>query len=459
MFAVFVVSLHGQPTAVEADLALRLRTAFEQVLPAASRTQAEQSVEPLRSKLKKAIGIHRVSQTVRATLFAPSPGGQMYPLLILLNPECTSQAPAYAQRGFLTACLNQAQEPDLLAGITRQGRIQHDIARLLAMPGFDRNRIAVVGHGATPVIAAALFPQFTQVAVDSPSIAGELVHGIARFADSLELLALAAPRPMLVNNAKTALTDSLRHHYRLYEAGDKLFFDSSPLQWLAPNAQPGPTLAPKDIELPAESTTPDSKYSIGQMTGISLPTTRMTMALKIALSQEITFQTQPGIQIPATAFRAGPDGGNQANGTLIAFSDQGRAGLSEDEIVKEAHRKNWDVFAVDPRGLGDMKLADQAAIHIASFQLGEYFPSRQATDVARLIDLVARPTASKRSAVYARGPKSTLISALIAPTTEAEWILLRDPATSFEIDPPFYPNIDLKTLLQNPKFVGEPRFE
>jgi len=459
VFAVFLVTLHGQSAAVQADLALRLRTAYEQIPRAASRTQAEQSVNPLRSKLKQAIGIHRVSQVVRATLFSPSPAGHSYPLLLLLVPECTSQAPAYAQRGFLTVCVNQTQEPDLLAGITPQGRIQHDIARVLAMPGFDRNRMAVAGHGTTAVIAAALFPEFTQIAVEAPRIDSELIHGIANFADTLELLAVAAPRPMLVNNASTALTDSLRDRYRFYEAGDKLFLDSSPLQWLAPNVQPGPTLAPENIELPAESTIPDLKSSIQQISGIPLPAARMTMALRVALSQEITFETQPGIHIPATVLRAGPAGGNHSNGTLIAISDQGRTGLIEDEIIKEAHRKNWDVVAVDPRGLGDMKLTDEAASQIASFQLGEYFPSRQATDVARIIDFIARPMVNKRSAIYARGPKSTLIAAFAAATTDAEWILLRDAAISFEIDPPFNPNFDLQTLLHNPKFAGETRFE
>lgn len=459
IFASFVAALYGQPAAIEADVAFRLRSAFEQIPRPANRTQAEQSVEPLRAKLKHAIGLHRVSQAVRFTILAPSPLVAGPPLLILLVPECAAQAPVFARRGFLTVCVNQMQAPSFLAGITAQGRIQHDIARVLSMPNIDRSRIMLVGQGPAAVIAAALFPQFTQIAIDSPSIDGEAIHGIAHFADTLQLLALAAPRSMLVSKANTTLTDPLRDHYRLYEAGDKLFLDSDPLQWLEPNGPPVAILAPEDIELPAQPATNDSKLSLPQIAGTPLPAARMTMALNLALVQQITFRTQSGIEIPVTVFRSGPTGGGQAQGTLIAMSDQGRASLSEDEVVKEAYRRNWDVFAVDPRGLGAMRLTDEVATRIASFQLGEYFPSRQVTDVARIVDFIARPTTTKRSGIYARGPRSSLIAALLAPNTPAEWIFLRDPAASFEFDPPFYPGFDLQTLLQNTKFVAEPRFD
>ena len=100
-----------------------------------------------------------------------------------------------------------------------------------------------------------------------------------------------------------------------------------------------------------------------------------------------------------------------------------------------------------------MKFAGENAAQIARFQLGEYFPWRQATDIARIGN--HRVRAEYRSALDAKGQKS----ALLAATTEAEWILLRDPAPSLEVNPPFYPNFDLKTLLQNPKFVNAPRFE
>ena len=187
VLAVFAVSLSAQPAAVEADLALRLRTAFERVPHAATRAQAEQSRDPLRAKLKHAIGFHRVRQSVRATLFPPPASSHPPPLLILLVPDCPSQAPSYAQRGFLAACFNQKQEPDLLAGITPQGRIQHDLARILTLEGIDRNRFVLVGQGPTATLAAALFPDFTHIVVDSPGIGNELIHGIANFADTQDL--------------------------------------------------------------------------------------------------------------------------------------------------------------------------------------------------------------------------------------------------------------------------------
>ena len=48
------------------------------------------------------------------------------------------------------------------------------------------------------------------------------------------------------------------------------------------------------------------------------------MGLNISLRQEVTFETQPGIRIPCTVYRAGPTGGDYGNGALVAFSDDGR---------------------------------------------------------------------------------------------------------------------------------------
>jgi len=76
---------------------------------------------------------------------------------------------------------------------------------------------------------------------------------VANFADTQDLLALAAPRPMLLNDAKPSLSDPVRDHYRLYEAGAKLFLDSPPLQWLASNVQPEATPPAQELELPATS--------------------------------------------------------------------------------------------------------------------------------------------------------------------------------------------------------------
>jgi len=84
--AAIAASIYAQTTAVEADLALRLRTAFEHIVHPATRAQAEQAREPFRAKLRHAIGIHRVSQSNSATLFPPPPSNHPPPLVILLVP-------------------------------------------------------------------------------------------------------------------------------------------------------------------------------------------------------------------------------------------------------------------------------------------------------------------------------------------------------------------------------------
>ncbi|MBI2686195.1 MAG: hypothetical protein HYX27_07755 [Acidobacteria bacterium] len=454
------VSLAAQPAAVEMDLEARLRSAFDRVAHPVTRAQAEQVQESIRERLRLAIGIQRVSQPVRATAFFPEQSPA--PAVLLLRPDCEAQGREFVRRGIAAVCI-QAEAPastaDLLGGITPQGRVQNAVARVLrhltSRMEIDRGRIYLSGQGASGVIAAALFPEFARVVVDAPSIENTLIYGIAQFATVLDLLAISAPRPLLVDHAPQPLTSALRDHFRLFDAGGQFFVGAEPLGWLAPNAGQGVVAPPQIVELPAEPAVADPRLSLQPLAGGVLPAVQMTIGLNPHRRQEAPLQTHRGIMTPVTVYRPGPDGADPERGRLLAISDDGRASLENDEVVQEAIRRNWMVLAADPRGIGDMRLRDSNRVAISSFQLGEWLAWRQATEVARMIDFAGRPTANLRSAVYARGPNATLIAALLAATAQSgapEMIALRDPLPSLKMLPPgplapFYTAFDMETLL------------
>jgi hypothetical protein len=211
----------GQPADILADLTQRFRASMEKIQRPATRVQAERVAATLRAKLKHAIGLHRVSQTVRVSLFPPAPSNLPVPALILLTPECASKATAYAQHGFLVACTEETglpNTPDLLAGITPQARTKNGVARtlqfLLEQPSVDRSRVMLVGEGPAATLAAGLFPEFARIALTNPGIGDSLVYGIARLAETRDIVALAAPRALLLNGAAPSLVDVTLDHYR-----------------------------------------------------------------------------------------------------------------------------------------------------------------------------------------------------------------------------------------------------
>jgi hypothetical protein len=120
--------------------------------------------------------------------------------------------------------------------------------------------------------------------------------------------------------------------------------------------------------------------------------------------------------------------------TLIAISDEGEDNLADDEVVREALRRNWIVWAVDPRGMGKLRSESRTSIFVLSLWLDENFAWRQAQDVQRIIEGVGAFNQNHKAALYTRGPNSSGIAALatiLAGRNLPEWIAVRDGVRSF----------------------------
>lgn len=101
-----------------------------------------------------------------------------------------------------------------------------------------------------------------------------------------------------------------------------------------------------------------------------------------------------------------------------------------DPLVQEAHRRNWDVWAVDLRGIGELAPDKPSWVSAVSLLLGEDFGWRQGWELSRIL---AFP--GKLRAIYARGPNSSLAAlyALSMPNVrDPEWVVLHGQPVSFD---------------------------
>jgi hypothetical protein len=155
--------------------------------------------------------------------------------------------------------------------------------------------------------------------------------------------------------------------------------------------------------------------------------------LQVAPKQSVTLVTQPGFGVPVTVLRPGPKGADPERGDLIAFGDEGKDALIEDEIVQEAVRRGWMVWAVDPRGFGELRAAE-GLIFGVSLLLGENFVWRQASDIRRIAETLQVASFNHRVRIYASGKNASPAAAYVGATADTdviELILLRDPLSSF----------------------------
>ena len=402
---------------------------------------------------------------------------------------------ALAQLGMLVVELDLRSDHsklDLLAqGIPPQGLIQDDVRSALAFlksnSNVDPSRIALIGEGLAAAMAAAInrefavsvifngFPDFASVVkeIHVPSLGTVidpciLLPGILRIANSHELAALIVPRPLLMINGSDGPLRYAIDLYRMAGAYSNLSHDEASSwtsnaeyairRWLARHLlkiaelkDPTPSIIEIPVVTQLRSTTNSgtsekhaeiSVQSLAQLLGPPLLEGRFTHALNCrpgpsvyaAGDKRIQLYTQTKIGIPSTVLRPGPGGCDAARGTLIAVSDNGRSELVSDEIVLEAHKRGWIVWALDPRGIGEMVMPLEAFGSIASLLLGESFSWRQSTDILRVLQHVAGGESRYPTALYARGKVMGLAAsyvAAVAGSRELQWTALRDVAPSF----------------------------
>ena len=316
-----------------------------------------------------------------------------------------------------------------------------------------------------------------------------LVQGIIQYANNHELLAMVASRPLLIvkgshdelyplagarsvheygEEVYAALGESKRiafvedeNHGRGYQKTKREAAYGWFLRWLMqrgkgkPVSEPDTEAEPSDsLELAcfpkghiepagpgilslvgrlANDTAVEGKALHSGLLGEPVQKGKFGIGLQPNPVHRIFFLPQPGIYIPALVLRPGPTGVAPANGVLVAVDDRGKEELVSDPIIREAvARRHWMVWAIDPRGIGELESPKMGWIFGTSVLLGENFVWRQAWDIQRILER-AVDFPSHRVGLYTRGPNASLAGAyaLAMARPQPEFAVFRENFTSF----------------------------
>jgi dienelactone hydrolase len=407
----------------------------------------------------------------------------------------------------------------LLVGVAQQGFAEFEtrcaLAYLLTREEVDPRRIGITGASgggfntwitsalddriaaAVPVVGTSEFLE--QIHVCRPLDwyhAAEHCHfvpGLIRFANNHELLAMAAPKPVLIIAAADdesfplagvrQVADYGRSLYHSYGAIEKtgLVVDRREghgyqkakreaaygwfLRWLSdrgdgrPYAEPPTETAPVDAEelrcfrvghnQPAGPAMIEAVERLMRDLSPSPPlidwhavlgeTPRVPPALlKIQGAgrlERLLIPTESDLDVPAFLLR--PPG--KVRGVVVAIDDRGKEVLASDPVVREAHARGLAICAVDPRGIGESAIDKPGWVFAVSLLLGENFVGRQAWDIARVLESLQAPGAffGKPLGLYARGPNACLAATYAIDRrsgpgqAEPRWYLLCDGYVSY----------------------------
>lgn len=380
----------------------------------------------------------------------------------------------------------------LLIGVAQQGFAEYEtrcaLEYLLARPEVDPKRIGMTGASgggfntwvtvalddriaaAVPVVGTSEFAE--QIHVCRPLDwyrAAEHCHfvpGLIRYANNHELLAMAAPKPILIVTASEDQSFPLagvrdvaaygRTLYESYRAGDRisLMVDESEghgyqrrkreaaygwfLRWLMGRGDGKPLLEPHTETLPFDS--PELRcFPVGRnesagpamieavrrlahelpplpprinLPGVLGPAPSAPLA-RVRLSdkqlQRLLVPSETDLDVPAFLLR--PAG--EIRGVLVALDDRGKEALADDPVIRTAHARGWAVCGVDPRGIGESATEKTGWVFAVSLLLGENFVGRQAWDLGRMVEVLRLPGAfpGKPVGLYARGENACLAAA------------------------------------------------
>lgn len=520
---VFLVTAGAQPQAILQDLEDRALDALSSLPRAGSWAEADKQRSPLRRKLERSLGFDRASAAAAAPalLYVPKKLATGAPAVIIVSPHENPKsadaqifADSLARLGFVVLHLDMRPHHarlDLLRnGVTPQGLMQRDIrsalAYLVSRGDVDPKRIGLAGTGLAATVAAAVNEQFSAIAVtdggpdfreqlrsmralrgkDLPDTCA-LIPGLLRYAATEELLALIAPRPILAIQSAPGVAEYATDLYRSFGAAGKLRqlqetgsareIRLESYRWFARWLQERPDLSsfaetdsaaiqPVEVQLPAAppatpvTRKPVTLPALSALLGDALPQGNIGYGLQVAPVQNITLNTQRGVETPVTVYRPGPDGGNSDDGFLIALDDDGKAALSNDPVIREALRRNWMVWAVDPRGIGDMKTESESFLFAASLLLGENLVWRQAADLERIAGGLGFRNAHHRLGIYANGKTAALAATYLAAVAARDvpsWIVLRNSVSSLSNtgDVPLYvPVFDALSMFNIPDLLA-----
>ena len=404
----------------------------------------------------------------------------------------------------------------LLVGLSQQGIAEYEtrcaLEYLLSRKEVDPDSIGITGASgggyntwitgalddrisvAVPVVGTSDF--FEQIHVTRELDwyhAAEHCHfvpGLINYANNHELLAMIAPRPLLIIAASEDQSFPVKGVREVHEYGQQLysafgasekvglFVDSTQghgyqkakreaaygwfRRWLMNEGNGRPMPEPETTTLPFDSPElrcfPESRQepagpgiieavrrlsaelpptktptSIEELMGGSPAEAPLTIGLNVHKLQRVVFEPQTGIEVPAYVIRPGPDGSMPATGVLVAVDDRGKEALASDPLVVEAERRGWMVWAIDPRGIGESAIEHRGWAFAVSLLLGENFVWRQGWEIRRIAEFATGP-ANRNVALYARGHNAALAATYAICSVEdgtLAWSVLRGGFVSY----------------------------
>lgn len=391
----------------------------------------------------------------------------------------------------------------LMVGVPQQGIAQYEMSRALdyleSRAEVDRERIGVTGAdgGSWDAWLLAALDERVRAAV----IAGEatdlrerirtrqpryeeghawVVPGIVHYANTHELLALVAPRPLLLIDDLGPVPEYGRDVYPSLQAGSafSLYEEGGEdagypkaareaaygwfARWLHPagNGQPiresetrvEPSGSEELLAVPqgqnlsstvaldnlladlARNVQMPAQFQLDRLATQPLPKPTQGLGLNLAPVCRHVIQTQRGVQIPLLVRRPGRDGWGVHNGILVAIDDRGKESMLDDPIIREAvDRRGWMVWIIEPRGFGELATPQAAWEFETSLLLGEDYLWRQGEDVRHAVQFARRFTGPQMVVLYARGPNASLAAAyaLVVADPQPHYAVLRDGLLSF----------------------------
>ncbi|MDX1980215.1 MAG: prolyl oligopeptidase family serine peptidase [Bryobacteraceae bacterium] len=369
----------------------------------------------------------------------------------------------------------------LLVGVSQQGIAEYEtesaLEYLLSRREVDPARVGMTGAsggGFNTWITAALDDRIAAVVpVVGTSDFFEQIHvtreldwyraaehchfvpGLIRYANNHELLAMIAPRPLLIISAAVDQSFPVAGVREVHRYGEELYASYGVreraglyvdereghgyqkakreaaygwfLRYLMGKGDGGAVAEPETVTLPYDAPElkcfPEGKRPAGP--GI------ITMVERMA--------RKPGANKTRLSEAGGPEGGLRAvvdrlgpadgKGVLVAVDDRGRRELAGDPVVREAISRGWSVWAADPRGIGGLAVDKPGWVFAVSLLLGENFVEAQGRDIRRLME---QAPSGRPVALYANGHNAALAATFaLAQGVKAEWTLLRGGFVSF----------------------------
>ncbi len=421
---------------------------------------------------------------VAAHLYLPEPIAGRLPALVFFNghwPKESKMLPTHqalcvnlARRGF--AVLNfdppgqgerglsrrDHRRSELLpVGIAQEGLMEYEtqcaIQYLLSRPEIDPARLGMTGASgggfqtwitaaldprirvAAPVVGTCDFYEQTMGAADKDWDPKDHCHKVPRlqsWANNHELLAMAAPKPVLIVSSVLDHGFPIAGARRVFAYGRGLYasygmpelidmFEDTQTghdferpkreavygwfeRWLMnrgdgkPSPEPATEVEPVDsaemrcfgdgpnrpagpgivraAHMLAEKTShalarPDYQRCLGKLPAepTQQPTANGGRVARLIITSEAN------LQLPAYVLR--PDG--DARGVVVAAHDGGKEQLADQTVCREALARGWAFCGVDLRGMGELASTHPHLLFAVHLLLGDHLPWRQGWDLAQ----------------------------------------------------------------------------